>query len=181
MHSVAHDACSRHSRRSLRLRGYDYSWPGWYYLTICTLDRVCNLGRIEDEKMILSEWGQIVSETWQWIPSRYPYVELDDFVVMPNHLHGIVIINPIFRRGDSRIAPTGGSKVKPLGRLIGAFKTVSTKKINEMRETPGAVFWQRNYYEHIIRNQKDLDRIRAYIRNNPLQWSLDEENPEAVG
>jgi putative transposase len=179
MNSCTHDRYPRRSRRSVRLKRYDYSWPGWYYVTICTAERVCNLGRVEYGKMILNEWGRIVSETWQWIPTRYPYVDLDDFVVMPNHLHGVLIINPVFRRGVSRNAPTEPPKIKPLGQLIGAFKTVSTKKINEMRATPGSVFWQRNYYEHIIRTRRDLNRIRAYIWNNPLQWTLDEGNAYA--
>ncbi len=181
MNSGMHDRYPRPSRRSVRLKGYDYARPGWYYVTVCTVDRVCNLGRVEDGRVILSEWGHIVSETWEWIPSRYPYVDLDDSVVMPDHLHGILIINPVFRRGVSRNAPTEPPKIKPLGQLIGAFKTVSTKKINEMRGTPGSAFWQRNYYEHIIRNQQDLNRIRAYIRNNPLRWWLDREDPEAAG
>jgi REP element-mobilizing transposase RayT len=139
-------------------------------------DRVCSLGKVKGEGTVLSATGQIVEEVWYWLGEHFENVELDDFVIMPNHIHGIVIINDP-RRGGSRTAPTQ-EPTKPLGRLIGAFKTVSTKRINELNETPGMVFWQRNFYDHIIRNEKDLHRIRTYIANNPLRWALDEENPD---
>jgi putative transposase len=118
----------------------------------------------------------IVSATWQWLPEQYPYVELDTWVVMPNHFHGIVFLLDD-RRGGARPAPT---KRKPLGRLIGAFKTVSTKRINELRTTPGQPVWQRNYYEHVIRNEVDLEEIREYIQNNPLKWLDDENHPANI-
>ncbi len=127
--------------------------------------------------MALNEFGEIVAESWQWLEWQYEHVEIDEWVVMPNHLHGIIVITDC--RGGSRTAPTGSDqpKRKPLGRLIGAFKTVSTKRINEIYKTPGAKLWQRNYYEHIIRSEDEFNRIRAYIAQNPAKWEFDRENP----
>jgi REP element-mobilizing transposase RayT len=124
--------------------------------------------------MRLNPIGRIVDQTWRWLAARYAHVHLDQWVVMPNHLHGIIILTPC--RGGSRTAPTT-TKRKPLGRLIGAFKTVSAKRINRTRGTPSTRLWQRNYYEHIIRNDDELDQIRQYIVDNPSRWALDHENP----
>jgi len=163
-----------HNRHSIRLKDYDYSQAGTCFITICVQNRECLLGEIVGDEMQLSEFGKTVAECWEWLPQQYSYLELDYWVIMPNHLHGIIVIDED-RRGGSRTAPT--MTRKPLGRLIGAFKTVSTKQINEFRHTPGQTFWQRNYYEHIIRNETDLNQTRQYIVNNPLQWALDPENP----
>ncbi len=166
----------RHHRKSIRLKEYDYKKEGKYYITICTINRECLLGDISDGKMILNEYGNIVLKSWKWLSEQYSYITLDETVIMPNHLHGIIIITNLCR-GGSRTAPTGEDiKYKPLGRLIGAFKTVSTKNINQIRNMPEIPFWQRNYYERIIRDEKDLNKIREYIKNNPLKWELDEEN-----
>ena len=129
-------------------------------------------GDVVDEEMVLNSTGRLVAGGWEWLATQYPYVELDRYVVMPNHLHGIVVLTD-HRRGDSRIAPTAR---KPLGRLIGAFKTVATKKVNLADNTPNQPLWQRNYYEHIIRSESELNRAREYITNNPLQWETDREN-----
>lgn len=167
------DASANRRRISLRLRDYNYSQPGAYFITLCIQDRKCLLGNIVGNAMHLNESGHVISEAWQWLPQQYPYVSLDSFVVMPNHVHGVLVIgNP---EGGSRTAPT---KVKPLGGLIAAFKTISAKSVNAQRGMPGAELWQRNYYEHVIRNETDLQRIREYIQNNPAQWALDEENPD---
>jgi len=163
-------------RRSIRLRDYDYSQPGAYFATICTKDRQCLFGDVIGGEMRLNEFGQIVEYCWEWLENQYEYVELDAYVVMPNHLHGIILIMDDRRRGGSRTAPT--TKRKSLGRLIGAFKTVSTKSINKTRGIPNSVVWQRNYYEHVIRNEDELNEIREYIANNPLKWESDEENPD---
>ncbi len=165
----------KHHRRSIRLRGYDYSQAGAYFVTICTHDRESLLGEIVEGEMILNEYGQVMTECWIWLAKQFAYLELDEWVVMPNHLHGIIIITDA-RRGGSRTAPT-----KPLGRLVGAFKTVSTKQINQMRHTPGTRVWQRNYYEHVIRNEDELNRLRWYILDNPVQWNMDENNPNFQG
>jgi len=130
--------------------------------------------------MVRNDLGDIVNESWLWLPQQYPYVELDEFQILPDHLHGIIVINEP-RRGGSRTAPTDGQKVKPLGGLIGAFKTVSTKQINKIRNTPGISFWQRSFHDHIIRNEADLYRIREYIKNNPLQWDIEKEGRSEGG
>jgi len=173
-----------HHRRSIRLKGYDYARAGAYFVTICTRNRECLFGEVVDGKLWLNDAGRIVADVWEWLGIQYDYVELDEWVVMPNHLHGIIVIVDDDRRGGSRTAPTRTAPTpptqrKPIGRLVGAFKTVSTKHINEHRGTPGVPVWQRNYYEHIIRNDPSLQRIRAYIANNPLRWHHDRENPAA--
>jgi len=148
-----------------------------------------------------------VEETWLWLADQYEFVHLDEYVIMPNHLHGIIVIGDtcrggtrtvlrrgdtrtvlrrgdtrtVLRRGDTRSAPTGVAKRKPLGRLVGAFKTVSTKHINEIRGTLGVPVWQRNYYERVIRNGEELNRVRQYIIDNPAHWEQDHENPNNVG
>ena len=164
--------------KSNRLQNYDYSQAGHYFVTICTQNRVSMFGDIVNERMRLNDVGRMVAESWQWLSKQYDYVELDAWVIMPNHLHGIVIINDVCRC-DSRTAPTW-NRVKPksLGSLIGAFKTTSTKQVNIYRGTPGAKLWQRSFYDHIIRDEESLDNIRVYIRNNPLKWTLDADNPD---
>jgi REP element-mobilizing transposase RayT len=129
--------------------------------------------------MKLNRFGEIVFEKWKWLEAQYEYVELGEWVVMPNHLHGILVIHDN-GRGGSRSAPTTPIKRKPLGGLIGAFKTVSTKQINLLRDTEWQVVWQRNYYEHIIRNEAEMDRITRYIESNPSAWMDDDENPNRV-
>jgi len=168
----------KHHRHSIRLKGYDYSQAGAYFVTIVAWQREMLFGEIVGEEMIFNEIGQIVSEQWRWLETQYPYIELGTWVVMPNHFHGILVIHDI-GRGGSRSAPTP-IKRKPLGGLIGAFKTVSTKQINLLRSTEGQMVWQRNYYEHIIRNEKDHERIHRYIESNPSLWAEDDENPNNV-
>ncbi len=166
----------KHDRRSIRLKNYDYSQGGAYFVTICTFNKECLLGNILDGEMQLSEIGQIVADCWRWLGEQYDYVYLDEWIIMPNHLHGIIVITDECG-GGSRTAPTKRDKRKPLGRLIGAFKTVSAKRINDMRKSVAAPVWQRNYYEHIIRNERELSSIREYIVNNPFTWHDDDENP----
>lgn len=166
-------------RRSLRLSGYDYSQVGAYFITICVKDRKCLLGSIRNDRMQLNSHGRIAAYSWNWLSQAYDYVELDEYVIMPNHLHGIIIITNF--RGGSRTAPTDECKVKPLGRLIGAFKTISTKQMNLIRKITGVPFWQRNFHEHVIRDDHSLNRIRDYILANPLRWGLDRENLQARG
>lgn len=163
-----------HHRRSIRLKEYDYSQAGAYYVTLCTYQRECLFGEIIDGEMRLNDWGRIIYDSWEWLGQQYAYVDLYEWVIMPNHFHGIIVIDD--RRGGSRTALTQ----KPLGRLVGAFKTVSSKQINKLRDNPGCPVWQRNYYEHVIRNDDDLNRIREYIINNPMQWELDENNPTNI-
>ena len=168
-------------RRSPRLQAYDYSQPGAYFVTLVTHERVSLLGGVVDGEVKLSHNGNAVNDAWLWLPSQFPHVELDEFVVMPNHLHGVVwLAGPLSGTGVSRNAPTKPGPRKPLGQVIGAFKTVSTKQVNAALGTPGRPLWQRDFYDHVVRNEQDLHRIREYIRNNPLQWELDEENPSRL-
>jgi REP element-mobilizing transposase RayT len=167
-----------HHRHSIRLKGYDYSSAGAYFVTLVAWQRGMLFGDVIDEKAVLNELGEIVADKWQWLETQYSYVELGAWIVMPNHFHGILVIHEN-GRGGSRSAPTPIQR-KPLGGLIGAFKTVSTKYINLLRGTEGQVVWQRNYYEHIIRNEREMDRITRYIESNPSRWAEDEENPIRV-
>jgi len=165
----------KHHRRSIRLQGYDYRSASTYFITICTHQRECLLGETIEGEMRLNEFGKVVADTYVWLETQYSYVHWDAWVVMPNHLHGILVVTDIPGTGDSRIAPTErGTNRKSLGRLIGAFKTVSTKRINLIRNTPGSRIWQRNYYERIVRNEESLRSIRQYIHNNPLHWQKDQ-------
>lgn len=159
-------------RRNLRLTGYDYSQPGVYFVTICILGRACLLGTMGESRMRLNELGSIITSCWHDLPSRYPHVSLDAFVVMPNHIHGIISAGA----GLPRLSPG-----PTLGNILGYFKYQSTKRINEFRKTPGAQLWQRNFFEHIIRDDNSLNRIREYITFNPQRWHLDRENPKAAG
>ena len=165
-------------RRTIRLPGFDYSQPGAYFVTVCTKDGRSLFGQVEDEEMRLNLFGVIAADSWAWLSAQYSYVSIDEYVVMPNHLHGVAAITDARLhkgRGGSRTAPT--VKRKTLGRLVGAFKTVSTKKINQLRRTPGQPVWQRNYYEHVVRDDDEMNRVREYILGNPATWHDDVENP----
>ena len=175
-----------HHRRSSRLQGYDYSQAGAYFVTICTRDRECLLGEITvgaDSRvfpeMRLNDAGRAVQQCWIAIPDHFPHVELDVFVVMPNHVHGIVVI--VDGRGTACRAPTAEQFGCPVSgsipTIFRSFKSAVTKCINEMRGTRGEKLWQRNYWEHIVRNESELNRIREYIQNNPAQWELDKLYP----
>jgi len=186
----------RHHRHALRLPGYDYSQAGAYFVTLCTHNRECLFGEIANGQMRLNEAGRLVQDCWTWLAQQYPYVELDAWVIMPNHLHGVLVIRecrggsrtaptedrhkPLIERGPLPSAPTAPTARKPLGRLIGAFRTVSTPRINALRGAPVLPVWQRNYYEHIIRDEEGLQRIREYIAHNPARWETDRENPAVV-
>jgi REP element-mobilizing transposase RayT len=171
-----------HHRRSVRLKDYDYSQAGAYFITICTKNRECLFGSIVNGEMLLSEWGMIVKNEWLRTSIIRPNIVVDEFVLMPNHLHGILVIVDTDCRGTLQRAPTVEQFGKPTSNsiptIIRLFKSTTTKQINELRKTPGEPLWQRNYYEHIIRNGRELERIREYVINNPLKWSLDIENPE---
>ncbi len=166
-------------RRSFRLQEYDYS-HGTYFVTICTANRKSWLGSVVNGAMVLSDPGLIITEEWQKTPTLRPYVKLDQFVVMPNHFHGILIIYE--NRGTARHAPTKQQFGKPfsglLPTIIRAFKSAATKRINEMQGTPGAAVCQRSFYEHVIRDEASLNRIREYILNNPKRWEFDRDNPQ---
>ncbi|MDD3806815.1 MAG: hypothetical protein PHE86_02090 [Candidatus Marinimicrobia bacterium] len=171
-----------HHRQSIRLKDYDYSQPGAYFVTICTQNQECLFGKIVDGKMVLNECGKITKQCWLDIPNHYSNAELDEFVIMPNHIHGIIIIVGGINVGAIHESPQHESPLPPhstitrrkmlLPKIIGFYKMNSAKQINQIRHMPGTPVWQRNYYEHIIRNENEneLNRVHKYIINNPLQW-----------
>jgi len=201
----------KHHRRSIRLKDYDYASEGAYYVTIVAYGRECLFGEIIDNEMYQSTYGEIVQKWWDEIPVRFPNVDLGAFVVMPNHVHGIIVI-PAQRRGDV-LSPSNdpnqndlqitnnndvfyqteefmetnlknlGGKTPPLrkptlGQIVAYFKYQATKEMNKVEDVQTITkFWQRNYYEHIIRNQKVLKQKTDYILDNPSRWDDDEENP----
>lgn len=174
-----------HHRRSIRLKDYDYSQAGSYFVTICAWQRECLFGDIVDGEMRLNDFGRVVDAVWYGLPDHYVGIELDEYTVMPNHFHGIIaIVGAGFKpaqledaqeRAGLKPAPT--QKQHGLSEIIRGFKTFSSRRINESRANPGCPVWQRNYYERVIRNETELARAREYIVNNPLKWELDHENP----
>jgi putative transposase len=172
-------------RRSLRLQSYDYTAIGGYFVTVRAKGGKCVFGEVVNNAMCLNGCGKIVEACWAAIPNHFDGVELDVFVVMPNHIHGIVQI--IDRAvGAQHAAPPQQSKVpfrsnvKPgsLGAIVRSFKSASARQINGLRNLQEGEVWQRNYYEHVIRDDHSLERIRDYIANNPARWAEDEENSE---
>jgi len=159
----------KHHRRSIRLKGFNYSQAGAYYVTIVTYQRDCLFGEIKNDEMVLSNLGKIADECWRAIPEHFPNVELGAYVVMPNHVHGIILINNNHRKQPNE--PVPGS----LGTVIGSFKSAVSKRIGRQHNATG--IWQRNYYEHIIRDEKDLQNKTDYINANPSLWDNDDDNP----
>ncbi len=151
-----------HHRRSVRLRGYDYSQAGLYFVTICVKDRVAAFGTVMDGNMYLSEKGEIAQHVWNGLPERFPYLEIDDFVIMPDHVHGILVIPFDVDMGET-VMPT-------LGQIVRAYKAVVTRsiRVSGMPEFE----WHRSYNEHVIRlrNKNELERVRQYIISNPARW-----------
>ena len=180
-----------HHRRSIRIKGYDYTRPGAYFVTICTHNRAFLFGEVTNGKMHLNAFGHIVESCWHDLPNHYPNLLLDAFTVMPNHVHGIVIITDVGVGAGLKPAPTNAiytntqsnrpTERHGLPEVVRAFKTFSSRRINAMRGTPRTPVWQRNYYEHVVRNEEALKRIREYIATNPLRWEFDRENPDAKG
>ncbi|KXB96933.1 MAG: transposase [Chlorobi bacterium NICIL-2] len=180
----------KHHRHSIRLPGYDYAQPGAYYVTICTKDRLCLFGEVVDGEMRLNNIGRVVKEGWFRSADIRQEVQLfpDEFVAMPNHIHGIVWIvehGNVGMVGAHGRAPLHHAPQhrapRSLGSFVAGFKSATTRQINEIGQTPRAPVWQRNYYEHIIRTEDALHRIREYITTNPLRWHLDRENPDRTG
>jgi REP element-mobilizing transposase RayT len=191
-----------HHRRSIRLKNYDYSQAGAYFVTICVKHREQLFGQIQDGTMQLNQYGKIATEWWEQIPNHFPNAELDACVIMPNHMHGIIAIcDDTAAGGTGGVSPPpphagadiiddadimGGAETAPLraesprrtlGQMVAYYKYQVTKTINQERNTPGVKIWQRNYYEHIIRNQRSLRRICEYIMNNPKRWDIDQLHP----
>jgi putative transposase len=147
-------------RHSLRLEGYDYSQNGAYFVTICTHQRACTLAKIVDGRSQESRYGEIARWTWEDLTRHYSVI-LDEICIMPNHVHGILFIED----GSSHGLP----------EVVRGFKSFSARRINLLTGSSGTPFWQRNYYERVIRNERELNAIREYIRNNPVKWELDRE------
>jgi putative transposase len=173
----------KHHRKSIRLKGYDYASKRAYYVTIVIQGRECLLGEFIDKEMQLRKYGEIVQKWWDEIPVHFPNVETGAFEIMPNHVHGIIFITD-GRRGEV-LSPHNELEEMPpavykatIGQIIAYFKYKSTKVMNSIDNT-GTItkFWQRNYYEHIIRNEKELRQKTYYILDNPSRWSEDQENP----
>ena len=218
----------KHDRQSIRLPEWDYRRPAAYFVTVCTYRRQCLFGRVVDGRMVLNAWGRIVADEWHRTEQVRDNVVLDAFVVMPNHVHGIICITPDGNdsnsgtadrapesqtdgdapnrgRGSSPMNPYhgpmnphgltnpdgstnpddghphrtfGGAVAGSLSTIMRQFKSMVTKRINRRRDTPGAPVWQRNFYERIVRIRQELDRIRAYIRQNPARWPQDRMRPD---
>jgi REP element-mobilizing transposase RayT len=160
-------------RRALRLPEYDYSSHGAYFVTICTHEKKCLFGQVIDDSMVLNKFGEIVWACWQDIPYHYPDVNNEIFIVMPNHVHGIIFVQDSGLAG-SKPAPT---KKHPLSEIVRAFKSFSSRRINEYRNTPGQTIWQRGYYDHVIEGEEEYAQVGEYILFNPSKWIMDHENP----
>jgi len=163
-------------RRSIRLKGYNYSQAGAYFITICTTNRACLFGHIFNGKMILNDAGKIAFDAWMQTPNIRSNIELDAFVVMPNHIHGIVIIHggelhsPGYEKGECNSPLRSPSN--NIGAIVRGYKSSVTRQIRLLNHSIDVV-WQRNYYGHIIRDEMSYERIAEYINNNPLKWNED--------
>ena len=178
------------------MKGFDYSQAGAYFVTVCAKDRVCLFGDVVNDKMALNEAGCMVSKWWAELLNKYPFIKTDEFIVMPNHFHGIIVIvgadlcvcppvDDVCPDNNNKHTGKGEHTGSPLHRIIQWVKTMTTndyiRGINERGwERFNGKLWQRNYYEHIIRDEKELTRIREYIINNPFQWADDENNPANI-
>jgi len=184
-----------HNRQSIRLRDFDYGDAGAYFITVCAWQRECLFGDVTDGLMRLNELGVMMRDEWLRTPQIRSNVELDEFIVMPNHFHAILWIKnadddvgatrwvahdrppKTQTRATQRVAPTAGPPSGSVGAIIGQFKSAATKRINAMRGNPGSPVWQRNYFEHVIRGERGLYAVRHYITGNPAKWELDDNHP----
>ena len=174
-----------HRRRSIRLDGYDYSSAGAYFISIVAQGRLCLFGNVVDGVMRLNDGGKMVRHFWDGLPDRFPLIALDEFVVMPNHVHGVIFI----RQPAPTTVATAGSTAgvaSRLGDVVRVFKSVTTVEYGKGVRGMGwqrfeKRLWQRNYYERVVRNESELGAIREYIANNVKNWELDRENPKGGG
>ena len=159
----------RRERKSPRLPSYDYSWPGTYFVTICVADRMPRFGEVVDQRVCLNDAGKMVLRHWQSLPDRFPHVDLDEYVLMPNHLHAIL-----------HVTATDTAPSASLSAVVGAFKSLTTRDYIKGVRTRGwppfeRHLWQQSFYDHIIRDGRDLERVREYIAANPSRWAEDRE------
>jgi REP element-mobilizing transposase RayT len=167
-------------RQPLRLRDYDYAQPAIYFVTTNTHARICRFGEVADGVMRLNKIGRIVHERWMAIPAHHPAVELDAFIVMPNHVHGIIRILSN-GRGEAGLAPTSagaGASAGSLGAIIGSLKAGVSRRVAAIQPGRHLALWQSGYQDHIVRTDGELERIRRYIAANPANWPSDVENPD---
>ena len=180
----------KHHRRSIRLPGYDYTSPGAYFVTVCTHKGELLFGEVVEEHVALNEYGQIAHEEWLASEQIRHEIEMDAFAIMPNHLHGIVWIRETDDEPEVGAQGVGAHEKahsraplrrapRSLGSFIAGYKSAVTARINRMRGIPGTPVWQRNYWEHIIRDDVSLNEIRAYIQDNPARWAEDQLHPDA--
>jgi putative transposase len=159
------------------LREFDYSQIGAYFVTICTARRLCLLGDIQDGEVRLSPVGQVARLRWQDLPKHALGLTLDAWVVMPNHLHGIIVLPGSAVTGAPCANLPSGPKPGSLGAAIGGFKSAVSREIAASHLSPIEPLWQRNDYERVIRNDQELDAIRRYIADNPFRWDDDPDHP----
>jgi REP element-mobilizing transposase RayT len=161
----------RHHRRSIRLDEYDYTRPGAYFVTLCTAGRERVLSRIVEQQVVLQDCGTIAAAVWRAIPDHFPHAALDEWVIMPDHMHGIIVIERRVTAGAPREqGEARGTVPGSLPAIIQNFKSVSTRRINTYFGTPGRRVWQEDYYERIVRDVANIDHIRRYIAANPARW-----------
>ncbi len=164
------------SRKSNRLRHFNYSTNGWYFVTICVNNRENWFGEIKNGEMILNKYGRVVEVQWKGLSFHYKNCILDESIIMPNHIHGVIVINNGVGNG---LKPFPTDKKYSLSEIIRGFKTFSSKKINQIA-TNDIFRWQKSFFDHIIRDETSLQNIRTYIRFNPLKWNTDTDNPKNI-
>ncbi len=169
-------------RKRIRLKGYDYTKPGYYFITINTNKKIEHIGKIRNGKVDLNESGKIIDTVWREIPNHYSNCELDEYVIMPNHFHGIIKLNE-FREGLTALPNKNEYPNKinhGLPEIIRGFKTFSSKTINEKIKPEQKFRWQKSYHDRIIRNERELNNVRKYILDNPINWEYDKNNHSNV-
>ena len=185
---------SENRRRSIRLRGFDYAYRGFFFVTICTHDKKPTLGKVIDYRSQLSTTGKLVEKCWREIPAHFPNVYLDEWIIMPNHIHGIIVIrfprsDEVSNQGTACRAPTFHHDYEPeafgkpvagsLATIVRSFKSAATKNVRQEFGAGVLPLWQRNYFEHVIRNEESMNNIRNYIWENPIHWMTDEYHLES--
>lgn len=175
-------------RHSLRFKDYDYTQAGAYFVTICTKNHQCIFGEIQQGRMQLNATGRLAAAQWQQLPNRFTDLDLGEWVVMPNHIHGILVITGMgeasldIESGDAGYLSWDASPLRPVGTMPGSlaaiiqnYKSISSRRISAQDEKLKGLIWQRNYYEHVIRNERELRAISEYIQTNPQNWQKDTE------
>ena len=176
---------NRHERKRNRAKETDYTTPGAYFVTVCTQKRLLLFGDVIDGVMMINDFGRIVAEAWADLPQHYPHIVVDDFVIMPNHIHGVIWLyrfydagcvgtglRPVLTSDLLELPPSDDPILRHgLPEIMRAFKSFSSRRINRLRGQPGTPVWQRSYWDRIIRAQGELSRIHDYICSNPGRWA----------